>query len=177
VIPDRRILRPGTSRLPVAAAPDLRGRSYRIDAELDQPLGDASGVLLACGDRHAGFTVFVRDRTLNHVYCHAGLSTATSARIDDGARRIGVAVVLGHRSATVELLADDVHVGCSSLRRPARDLLAYTGFDVGCDRGTPVGDYDAPYRFTGGLARVVVSAAPCGDVDVAGRLAVELATG
>ena len=174
---DRRVLHPGAARLPVAAAPDLRGRSYRIDAELDGPLGDAEGVLLACGDAQSGFAVFVRDATLSHVYRHAGTSTTTIGAVTGRSTRLGVAFAYRGDHATIELTADDVVVGRGTITQAARARLAYSGFDVGRDCGVPVGDYKSPFAFNGPLGRVVITVDRVGDVDDAGSLAFEFATG
>ena len=36
-------------------------------------------------------------------------------------------------------------------------LISWSGLDIGRDRGSPVGDYTAPFAFTGGLRKVVVT--------------------
>ena len=78
---ERRVLLPGTRRLPAALGPDLRGRSYRIDVALRGPLGEAEGVLLACGDGQAGFALHVADRRLVHTYHHAGRTSVVSSAV------------------------------------------------------------------------------------------------
>ena len=37
--------------------------------------------------------------------------------------------------------------------------ISWSGLDVGLDRSSPVGDYPAPFAFTGTLRRVVVDLA------------------
>lgn len=172
----RRVLLPGTSRLPVAASPDLCGRSYRIEAQLGAPLDRAQGVLLACGDAQAGFTLFVRDAKLVHVYRHGGRSTTTTSEPLTGAETVLTAEV-ATRGGRVELSAEGAIIGRGCVEHLARARLSYAGLDVGRDRGMPVGDYDAPFPFTGSLRSIVMSTGPAEDVDAAGSLAVELATG
>ena len=57
---------PGMTHLPSEAAPDIRNRSYRIDADVEFATGD-EGVLIAHGDRCSGWTLFVAGDRLVHV--------------------------------------------------------------------------------------------------------------
>jgi hypothetical protein len=79
--------------------------------------------------------------------------------------------------ATVTLSANGAPMGRGRIERPARDRLAYAGLDIGRDRGPGVGRYLAPFAFTGSIRRVVVTTGPDTDLDRAGALAVELASG
>jgi hypothetical protein len=72
-------LYPGPSRIPDAAAPDVRARSHSISAEVRLPGPTDGGVLVAHGDRSAGYAVRVADGRLVHDYVHgAGLTTTVS---------------------------------------------------------------------------------------------------
>lgn len=51
---------------------------------------------------------------------------------------------------------DGVEVGRVDIPRIMRGWLPFEGLDVGCDRGSPVGDYNAPFAFTGVLHDVTV---------------------
>jgi arylsulfatase len=135
-------------------------------------------VLIASGDAQAGFSFFVDNGCLVFVYHHAGAtSTTTSTLIDSAATVLAVAITDGGDGGTVELRADAGVVGVGSIHHLARARLSYTGFDVGQDRGNPVGDYDGPFGFSGSLRRVVVTADPIVRADHAGALAIEFATG
>ena len=56
----------GVGHIPSDVAPDVRGRGYRIEAEvfIDRP--DAQGVLIAHGDATSGYTLFIRNGKLVH---------------------------------------------------------------------------------------------------------------
>lgn len=174
----RRELFPGTRRLPWAAAPELGGRSYRIDAELRAALGQSEGVLVATGDRCGGQALHVADGILVHTYHHAGRTVETrSGRLDPATTRLAVILQLrSDGSADIELAADGEVVGTGRLAQPATARQSYAGLDVGVDRGPGVGDYRAPFRFTGSLRRVVIVAGP-GTTDWARAMLVDLATG
>jgi len=153
-------LYPGPSRIPDAAAPDVRGRSHSISAEVQLGVGDG-GVLVSHGDRTSGYSVRVADGHLVHDYVHgAGLTSIVSTtRIPAGRPvRLEVRVQRDGPGGTVTLLVDGVEVGTGHIPALARARTGYTGVDVGCDRGRTVGEYDAPARFTGRLTRVDIEA-------------------
>jgi hypothetical protein len=167
-------LRPGTLRVPAAATPDLRGRSYRVHAEVTGPL---DGVLFSHGDGQSGEALYVIDDRLTHCYRHAGRSWITRSSAVAAARTLGLTVTRDGDGARVALLADDVVVGEGRIDDLARARLALDGMDVGCDRGQPVGPYAAPAAFAGTLHRLVFTAGDDQDLDVATERLIEAATG
>jgi len=153
-------LYPGPSRIPDAAAPDVRGRSHSISAEVLLGVGDG-GVLISHGDRTSGYAVRVTGGHLVHHYVHgAGLATTTSTSAVPCGRpaRVDVRVQRDGPGGTVTLLVDGVEVGTGRIPTLTQARTGYTGVDVGCDRGLTVGVYDAPARFTGRLSRVDIEA-------------------
>lgn len=173
-------LYPGRARLPDAASPDVRGCSYSIRAQVLLPTVGCGGVLLSHGDRHAGYSLHVSDGRFVHDHVHAGIRSTLRSRaavpvgrwtvLELGVRRVGAA-------GAVTLLVDGRIVAAGVLPLLARARTGYTGVDVACDRGVPVGAYDAPARFTGTLRRIVVDTADDRWVDEVGALLVEGATG
>jgi len=55
------------------------------------------------------------------------------------------------------LLIEGQAAGSIDTERYFKSLISWSGCDIGCDRGTPVGDYVAPFAFSGGLSKVVVT--------------------
>ena len=47
-------------------------------------------------------------------------------------------------------------------------LISFSGLDIGRDRGSPVGDYEAPFEFTGLLRHVTVTMDDIQDLDEEG---------
>lgn len=173
-------LYPGPSRIPDAAAPDVRGRSHAIAAEVILHRPDDGGVLIAHGDRTAGYAVRIVERRLVHHYVHgAGLTTTTSTSTVPWGRAARVEVRIDRRGdgGTVTLLVDGAGIGSGALPVLARARTGYTGVDVGCDRGLTVGGYAAPARFTGRLTRVVIEAADDQLLDEAAHWAIADAAG
>jgi hypothetical protein len=158
---NRWTLYPGPSRIPDAAAPDVRGRSHSISAEVFLTGPDDGGALVAHGDRTSGYSVRVADGHLVHHYVHGrGLtSTVSTTRIPVGRPvRLEVRVQHDGPGGTVTLLVDGAEAGSGWIPTLAQARTGYTGIDVGCDRGLTVGGYDAPARFTGHLTRVDIEA-------------------
>lgn len=154
-------LYPGPSRIPDAAAPDVRARSHSISAEVLLDDGDA-GVLISHGDRRCGYSVRVVDGRLAHHYVHPGgpSTTVSTSRLPVGrVVRVEVRVRQDGPGAIVTLHVDGATVGSGRIPALARARMGYTGVDVGCDRGLTVGGYAGPARFTGRLGRVVIEAA------------------
>lgn len=173
-------LYPGRARLPDAASPDVRGCSYAVRVEALLAATGGSGVLLSHGDRHAGYALHVHCGRLVHDYAHAGIRSRLTSRaavpvdrwteLELRVRRVGAA-------GAVTLLVDGSHVAAGVLPLLARARTGYTGVDVGCDRGVPVGDYRAPARFPGTIRRVRVTTADDRWVDEIGAMLLEGATG
>src|SRR5215472_8796298 len=73
-IPEGGIYRyyPDTSPLPEFNAAEIRGRSFKILAEVDLT-DDSEGVLIANGARFGGHTLFIKDRRLWYVNNFLGI--------------------------------------------------------------------------------------------------------
>lgn len=158
----------------------MRGCSYSVRAEVLLAAVSPSGVLLSHGDRHAGYALHVREGRLVHDYVHAGVRSTLRSRaavpvgrwtvLELRVRRVGVC-------GAALLLVDGHRVAFGVIPLLARARTGYTGVDVGCDRGVPVGEYDAPARFPGTIRRVVVETADDRWVDELGAMLLEGATG
>lgn len=63
----------------------------------------------------------------------------------------------GHAGLYQVLSVDGVEVATVELERIVRGWAAFSGMDVGCDNGAPVGlGYESPFRFTGTIDRVEI---------------------
>jgi len=174
------VLYQGRSRLPDAASPDLRGRSHRIAADVLLRSALDEGVLIAHGDRNAGYAVRVEGGQLVHDYVHAGTHSVArstipvpvgrTVRLEARIRRIG-------EGGAVRLLVDGLDAGGGHIPALARARTGYTGVDVGCDRGLTVGGYPPPARFSGVLRHLEIEAADDQWLDEAAVLEIEGSTG
>jgi hypothetical protein len=173
-------LYPGRSRLPDAASPDVRCRSYSISAEVLLQRATDDGVLISHGDRHAGYAMRLAGGLLVHHYVHAGThSVVSSTRSVPLSRwvRLQVDVRRSGQRGVVRLAMDGHEAGRGVIPALARARTGYTGVDVGCDRGLTVGGYPGPARFSGILRRIEIEAADDQWLDAAAVLEIESSTG
>lgn len=70
---ERYIYYPDTSAVPEGVAANLRGRSYKILADVNIETPEASGVLFAHGSRFGGHSLFIKDKKLYYVYNFLGI--------------------------------------------------------------------------------------------------------
>jgi arylsulfatase len=66
------VYQPGAAAVPYAASPNVYNRPHSITAEVVIPESGAEGVLLAHGNRHGGYSFFLKDGHLNHVHNYLG---------------------------------------------------------------------------------------------------------
>jgi len=80
--------------VPTDVAPDVRSRSYTIEAHVEIGNGHAEGVLIAHGDATSGYSLYIKDGRLVHdLNIGGGHEIVTSDRkIPPGAHRLGVHV-------------------------------------------------------------------------------------
>ncbi len=163
------VLYPDTTELPERSAPNTRGRSFKILAEVEIAEADAHGVLFAHGSRFGGHALFVKDRKLFYVNSFIGVPPEQKLIGDGvtvGKRVLGMEFVKestgDHHEThgTAKLYIDDQLVAEGPLRtQPGHYALCGEGLTIGRDSGAPVSEeYVPPFAFTGGrIRRVEVS--------------------
>ena len=144
----RHVLRPGTSELPERSAPNTRGRSFKILAEVEITDPDAHGVLFAHGSRFGGHSLFVKERKLYYVNSFIGVPPEqqfVGAGIEPGRHVLGMEFIkesIGeHKEAhgTTKLYIDDTAVAEGPMRtQPGHFALCGEGLSIGRDTGAPV---------------------------------------
>ena len=70
---DRYVYYPGTSPVPEGVAVNVRGRSYKILADVEITDPNCSGVIFAHGSRFGGHSLFIKDKKLHYVYNFLGI--------------------------------------------------------------------------------------------------------
>ncbi|MFN0185592.1 MAG: arylsulfatase [Aquabacterium sp.] len=158
----------GMGHLPTDVAPDVRGRGYRIAAHVrvDDP-ASANGVLLAHGDATSGYTLYLRDGHLVHDMNIGGVhhELVSPRPVAAGHQVLGLRMDMGpwvrlpnlppsvdpnvRASRTATLLHGDEPVGSLTARVGFNSMISWSGLDIGLDRGSPVGHYEAPNRLRG----------------------------
>jgi arylsulfatase len=159
---DTYIYYPGTSPVPEGVAVNVRGRSYKILANVEIKDADASGVLFAHGSRFGGHTLFIKDKKLYYVYNFLGIKPEqvfeSNVDLQPGTYTLGMEFEKtgtgdhGEFLGQTKLYIDDKVVASGSMRtQPGKFTLSGDGLCVGYDSGDAVSSlYKAPARFKGG---------------------------
>ena len=157
---ERYVYYPDTAAVPESVAVNVRGRSFKIvaDVVLDQ---GAQGVIFAHGSRFGGHSLFLKDNRLTYVYNFLGIppeQTFTSGELTSGPHTLGVEFVResagehGESVGTATLYIDDEAVASGPMRaQVGKFTLCGDGLCVGWDSADPVSrQYGNPFPFTGG---------------------------
>ena len=157
---DRYVYYPDTTAVAEGVAVNLRGRSYKIIADVVLEEG-AEGVLFAHGSRFGGHSLFIKDGALGYVYNFLGIppeQTFTAAGLTPGKHALGVeferesAGEHGESLGTCRLYIDDRVVAEGPMRaQVGKFTLAGDGLCIGFDSGDAVSSqYSDGFPFTGG---------------------------
>ncbi len=155
---DRRVFtfHKGMGHIPTDTAPDLRARSYRIEAHATIADGD-EGVLIAHGDATCGYSLYLKDGRL-HYDVNVGEHQFVTSDAPVPAGKHVLSAHLAHGApGKAELRCDGERIGGGDIRFGFVNFISWSGLDIGHDRSSPVSHYAAPFAFTGDLAKVVVT--------------------
>lgn len=156
---DTYIYYPNTAPVPEGVAVNVRGRSYKILANVEITDPDASGVLFAHGSRFGGHALFIKDRKPYYVYNFLGIEPEqvlkSDVKLKPGKFTLGVEFEKTGKGETLgeaKLYIDDKVVASGKMRtQPAKFTLSGDGLCVGYDSGDAVSSlYKSPGKFTGG---------------------------
>jgi arylsulfatase len=159
---DTYIYFPDTAEVPEAVAPNIRGRSFRILADVEIAAPEVDGVIFAQGSRFGGHALFVADRKLHYVYNFLGIppeqTLVASAPLAAGRHVLGMSFDkktvgdYGEAHGTARLYVDEAVVAEDEVRTQiANFTLCGDGLCVGRDSSDAVSAlYRAPAPFTGG---------------------------
>jgi arylsulfatase A-like enzyme len=157
---------PDTLEVPEFAAANVRGRSYKILAEVEIADGAAQGVIFAHGARFGGHSLFVKDNKLWYAYNYVGIPPEQQLVADHGLTPgrhvLGVEFTKEKRDGyatvgTAKLYVDDAVVAEGPLKtQPGHFTLCGEGLTVGRDSSDPVSkEYGEDFVFRGGEVRQV----------------------
>jgi arylsulfatase len=142
--------------VPTDVAPDVRSRTYTIEADARIDGTNTEGVLIAHGDMTCGYSLYLKDGRLTYDMNIGGVHhVAVSDRpVPAGNRKLGLRMRRdkGHNIAT--LLIDGEPSGGFTSQLGFISFISWSGLDIGRDRGSPVSHYEAPFAFTGELRKV-----------------------
>jgi arylsulfatase len=162
---DRYIYYPGTNPVPEGVAVNVRGRSFKIlaDVRLDE---GCEGVIFAHGSRFGGHTLFIKDMQLHYVYNFLGIRPEqqfSSPVLEPGVYTLGMefsrerAGEHGESYGTTKLYVNDQVVDEGPMRtQPGKFTLSGDGLCVGRDSGDNVSqEYTSPGEFENGEIQFV----------------------
>ena len=164
---DTYIYYPVSVAIPEGVAVNVRGRSYKILANVEITDPDASGVIFAHGSRFGGHSLFLKDRKLHYVYNFLGIKPeqvfVSSDTLEPGAYTLGMEFERtgggdnGESLGQTKLYIDDQVVDSGDMRtQPAKFTLSGDGLCIGFDSGDAVSSlYTSPGEFEGGTIQAV----------------------
>jgi arylsulfatase len=178
---NRYIYYPNTLEVPEAVAVNVRGRSFKIAAEVDIEK-DPIGVVFAHGSKFGGHALYVKDGKLKYVYNYLGMAEqmiTSNVKVPAGKCVLGIEFAKEKLQAiggspmpnqcvgTATMYIDDKKVGefKNMLTQVGKFALAGEGLNIGRDgSGNVTDDYpgDLPWAFRGGKIEQVI-------VDVSGE--------
>jgi arylsulfatase len=171
---------PDTAPVPEGVAVNVRGRSYKIVADVEIIDANASGVIFAHGSRFGGHTLFIKDKKLNYVYNFLGIKPEqrfTSEALEPGRHVLGMeftrqgAGKYKESTGTTKLYVNNKVVAEGPMRaQVGKFTLSGDGLCIGRDSGDNVSqEYKAPGTFKGGTILGV-------GIDVSGESYLDLET-
>jgi arylsulfatase len=156
----RYVYYPDTAPVPESTAVNIRGRSYKIFADVEVT-PESEGVIFAHGSRFGGHTLFIKDRKLHYAYNFLGIKpeqTFVSPELEPGQLTLGVEFVREGAGEHMESVGTaKLYVGEQVVvEGPMRAqigpfALCGDGLCVGYDSADPVSrSYPPNFPFTGG---------------------------
>ena len=158
---ERYIYYPGTSPVPEAVAVNVRGRSYKILADVEVTDANCSGVIFASGSRFGGHTLFIKEKKLYYVYNFLGIPPEqqfVSPELKPGKYTLGMEFIRekagpNHESlGKTKLYVNEKMVAEGPMRaQVGKFMLGGEGLCIGYDSGDAVSkEYKSPSEFKGG---------------------------
>lgn len=163
---DRYLYYPGTSPVPEGVAANVRGRSYKIIADVEIADPDCSGVIFAHGSRFGGHALFIKDMKFHYVYNFLGIKPEqkfVSGTLKPGKYTLGVEFISDRTGQHGETLGkttlyvnEDIVDQGDMKTQPGKFTLSGDGLCVGRDSGDAVSEeYESPGMFKGGTIKFV----------------------
>jgi hypothetical protein len=157
---ERNVYYPDTAPVPESVAANIRGRSYKILADVEITDGTCNGIIFEMGSRFGGHTLFIKDMKFYYVYNFLGIKPEqefVSPRLKPGKYTLGMEFIREkagqyHESiGTTKLYVNDKMVAQGPMRTQTGKFGLGGGQRVGYQTGDPVSQrYTSPGKFQGG---------------------------
>jgi arylsulfatase len=157
---ERYVYYPHTGAVPEGVAVNIRGRSYKIIADVDIT-DKASGVMFAHGSRFGGHALFIKEKKLYYTYNFLGITEQKFISGDElipGKHTLGMEFTWekagkhGESLGTTKLYINGKEVAQGPMKaQVGKFTLAGDGLCIGYDSADNVSsEYKSPGTFTGG---------------------------
>ncbi|HVW56613.1 MAG TPA: arylsulfatase [Rhizobiaceae bacterium] len=162
---ERYIYYPGTSPVPEGVAVNVRGRNYKIIADVE--IGDkCEGVIFAHGSRFGGHSLFIKNMKLYYVYNFLGIKPEqkfVSKALKPGKYTLGMEFIRdkagphGESLGKTTLYVNDEIVAQGDMKTQlGKFTLSGDGLCIGRDSGDAVSEeYKSPGTFKNGAIKAV----------------------
>lgn len=164
---DTYIYYPNTAPVPEDVGANIRGRNYKILANVELTDPNASGVLFAHGSRFGGHSLFIKNKKLYYVYNFLGIKPEqtfiSTETLKPGKYTLGMEFTKegvgkhGEPVGSIKLYINEKVVAEGSMKtQAAKFSLSGEGLCVGYDSGDNVSDqYEGTGDFKGGIIQGV----------------------
>ncbi len=155
---NRFVFHAGMGHVPTDVAPDVRNRTYTIEADAHVDGPTTEGVLIAHGDATTGYSLYMKDGRLSYDMNIGGEHhlIVSDRPVPAGNRRLGMRMRRNQGRNIATLLIDGEPAGSFETQNGFVSFISWSGLDIGRDRSSPVSHYEAPFAFTGKLRKVTV---------------------
>ena len=155
---------PGMSHLLEKSTPKVMNRSFSISVPVSDVNRRTKGVLVAHGNKHSGYVMYVKKRKLVLEYNFlAGVHSVgklyklvSKQKVPKGESTLGFRYTrTGSGQGKGELLIDGEVVAQMEMTKTLTNRISHEGLDVGQDRYSAVGQgYKAPFPFSAQIKKV-----------------------
>lgn len=161
------VLNAETVGLRESCFPNIKNRSFRIDADVEVEKGNSDGVILAQGGRFGGWAMYVKDGYLTFAYNYLGLDTTiikARQELETGTNKLTTVFTYDGggtgKGGLCELFINEMPVAAGRIERTIPMLITFCeSTSVGEDIGTPVvEEYTIKNsRFAGSIYQVEIT--------------------
>jgi len=155
---NRFVFHAGMGHVPTDVAPDVRNRTYTIEADVHVDGAMTEGVLIAHGDATTGYSLYMKEGKLAYDMNIGGEHhlIVSEHAVPAGNRKLAVRMRRNEGRNLATLLIDGEPAGSFDTQNGFVSFISWSGLDIGRDRSSPVSHYEAPFAFTGRLRKVIV---------------------
>ncbi|MFT5467583.1 MAG: arylsulfatase A-like enzyme [Verrucomicrobiales bacterium] len=135
-------------------APFVENRGFKVAAIIEPAAAGANGVIVAQGGTNLGWSLYLKDGTLNFATTQNGKRTVVTGEMPISAKATEVTAIFG-KKGQITLTTSGEKNGKGKSPGFLKDQ-PLDGLQVGEDTGGAVGDYEAPFSFEGKVIKCAI---------------------